>query len=124
MKKGAMIPQEIEYELDAVCATIDIDGMSIMDMLQDPDAWHGAGQLARLGCTLETIGMMLTEAAKQCVMGGGTHDDAGVRFEWVNPWDGRQLDSRKVKDAYPEADFENLYKDAHRDGYVKVLLPK
>ena len=132
MKKGEMSFVEIRYELERAGCVLqivrdsekDAEQVTLFEFLDEPDAWMGLGAMARLGATLETIGMQLTESAKRCVSGGGSHDDDGVRFEWVDPTHYTEVDTKEVKKKYPKDDYPDLYKKASRSGYVKVMLPK
>ena len=132
MKKGEMSFVEIRYELERAGCTLQVtrgptedeEQATLFEFLDEPDAWMELGTMARLGATLETIGMQLTELAKRCVSGGGSHDDNGVRFEWVDPSEYDSVDIKEVKEKYPKDDYPDLYKKTSRSGYVKVMLPK
>ena len=140
MKIGEMTVGEILYELNAGGVNMYIrteqdvhavfaadDDNSIKEFLEDLGAWHTPGQLARLGASLLSIGAMLTDESKQCVMGGGSYDDRGVRFEWVDgipagkSW---SVHTPSVKAKYPQPENPELYKPYTRSGYVKISLPK
>ena len=117
---------------------------SLLDELQDPGATLGYGDLARLGAALTAMGRILDTAARECVMGGGSHTDSDVRFAWRNPttkvdddqfrriypseehpqfYKAPAVETAKVKKEFPEKSNPGLYKP-DRKGYVQAELPE
>ena len=102
----------------------------LRDLLEEPDAWDGAGHVARVGAAFTEIGKSLTDAAKQMAeqqIEGGVGQsarmtDGGVLFEWSPPREYVRVDAKQVKQLFPQDEYPELYGKGRSRAYTKVTI--
>ena len=100
------------------------------DILAEPEADFGAGELARIGAAFTQIGAGLTAAAKteagRIVIGGvgkdGYYADGGAVFKWRRGYESVRVDSAAVKRLFPPSEYPELYKTTTTRDSIAVTL--
>ena len=82
--------------------------VGLAELLRDPAVWLTPGTQARVGAALRAAGEILEESSKGCVQGGGSYEDRGVKFEWVDPSYG--VVEERVREEYPYSEWPELYR--------------
>ena len=99
---------ELEFEYLKIPVPAIAGEYSLLEELADPGAMMTFGDMARAGALFLAVGKMLDTASRQCVMGGGTFQESGVRFSWRNPT--TKVDEDQFREIYPPSDHPHFYK--------------
>jgi len=95
----------------------------VIDLLAEPDGFHCAGRLARLGAAFSRVGKDLTEAAKEQMVAIPHHIEDGVLFKWREPTSQVRVDTVAIKRMLPAEEFPDYYREFPVKGSVSIELP-
>ena len=102
----------------------------LLDIIADPGAFRGAGDLARIGAAMVSVGKAMNDTAKEIVrphiVGGVGSDgrivDRDVMFQWRKDSTAIQVDIPEIRRQLPYVEYPDLYKEVHRNGGITITV--
>ena len=96
---------------------------ALMELLDDPTAYHTPGQLAKLGAAFSAAGKNLTAAAKVQAEDRGLSEDDGVVFTYRAPTQQTRVNTKYLRERFPAVNYPEMWQRVELVGTTAIDLP-